>query len=53
MIEVEGNRLYDSEVIEKAVLNDDFSWNSLYVFVKYKFVDNEGSALCMIRWKSA
>ena len=37
-VEVEGNHLYDSKVIEKAVLNDDYSWNSLYVFVKYKFV---------------
>ena len=37
-VEVEGNQLYDSKVIEKAVLNDDYSWNSLYVFVKYKFV---------------
>ena len=37
-VEVEGNQLYDSKVIEKAVLNDDYSWNSIYVFVKYKFV---------------
>ena len=37
-VEVEGNQLYDSKVIEKAVLNDEYSWNSLYVFVKYKFV---------------
>ena len=37
-VEVEGNQLYDSKVIEKAVLNGDYSWNSLYVFVKYKFV---------------
>lgn len=38
-VEVEGNKLYDSKVIEKAVLNDDYSWNSLYVFLKYRFVD--------------
>lgn len=38
-VEVEGNKLYDAEVIKEAVLNDDYSWNSLYVFVKYKFVD--------------
>ena len=38
-VEVEGNRLYDAKVIEKAVLNDDYSWNSLYVFLKYKFVN--------------
>lgn len=38
---VEGNKLYDASVIEKAVLNDEYSWNSLYVFVKYKFVDTK------------
>jgi cell division protein FtsQ len=40
-VEVEGNKLYDSEVIEETVLNDDYSWNSLYVFLKYKFVDTK------------
>jgi cell division protein FtsQ len=40
-VEVEGNKLYDSEVIESVVLNDDYSWNSLYVFLKYKFVSTE------------
>lgn len=40
-IVVEGNELYDSSVIEKAVLNDKYSWNSLYVFIKYKFVDTK------------
>ncbi len=38
---VEGNDLYDQKVIEKAVFNDDFSWNSLYVYVKYKFTDTD------------
>lgn len=38
---VEGNKLYDSSVIEKAVLNDDYCWNSLYVVLKYKFVDTQ------------
>ena len=37
-VEVEGNELYDAKVIEKAVLNDDYSWNSLYVYLKYRFV---------------
>ena len=27
---VEGNELYDQSVIEKAVLNDQYSWNSLF-----------------------
>ena len=38
---MEGNELYDAKVIEKAVLNDKYSWNSLYVFLKYRFVDTK------------
>lgn len=38
---VEGNKLYEQDIIENAILNDEYSWNSLYVFVKYKFVDTE------------
>ena len=40
-IVVEGNKLYDASVIEKAVLNDKYCWNSLYVFLKYQFVDTQ------------
>ncbi len=40
-VEVEGNTLYDSELIKDAVLNDDNSWNSLYVYLKYRFLDTE------------
>lgn len=40
-VEVEGNILYDSQMIEDAVLNDDYSWNSLYVYLKYRFIDTE------------
>ena len=40
-VEVEGNTLYDSELIQDAVLNDDYSWNSLYVYLKYRFLDTE------------
>lgn len=40
-VEVEGNELYGAEVIEKTVLNDEYSWNSLYVFLKYRFVKTE------------
>ncbi|MGN0348134.1 MAG: cell division protein FtsQ/DivIB [Roseburia sp.] len=36
---VEGNELYSSEQIENLVLNDEYSWNSLYVNLKYRFVD--------------
>lgn len=38
---VEGNTLYDSATIESAVLNDSYSWNSLYVYLKYRFQDTE------------
>lgn len=37
-VEVEGNVLYDSSVIQDSVLNDKYSWNSLYVFGKYRFL---------------
>lgn len=36
---VEGNELYRSTQIENMVLNDEYSWNSLYVDLKYRFVD--------------
>ena len=51
-VEVEGNKLYDAKVIEKAVLNDEYSWNSLYVFLKYKFV-NTSEVPLWTRWRSA
>lgn len=35
-VEVEGNKLYSDNRIEKWVLNDKYSWNSLYVLFKYK-----------------
>ena len=36
-IEVEGNELYSDELIAAQVLDDEHSWNALYVFLKYKF----------------
>ena len=36
---VEGNELYSSKQIENMVLDDEYSWNSLYVYLKYRFVD--------------
>lgn len=36
---VEGNELYTSQQIENMVLNDEYSWNSLYVDLKYRFMD--------------
>lgn len=38
-VRVEGNELYSSEQIEKMILNDEYSWNSLYVVVKYNLLD--------------
>ncbi|WP_022748393.1 cell division protein FtsQ/DivIB [Lachnobacterium bovis] len=35
-VEIEGNTLYDNEKIKKVVLNDGNSWNTLYVFLKYR-----------------
>lgn len=40
-VEVEGNVLYEDDMISKTVLNDEYSWNSLYVFLKYKFMDTK------------
>lgn len=40
-VKVEGNELYDEQLITDAVLNDEYSWNSLYVLLKYTFVDME------------
>lgn len=38
-VAVEGNELYSSTQIENMVLNDEYSWNSLYVDLKYRFMD--------------
>jgi len=38
---VEGNDLYEDERIKETVLNDEYSWNSLYVLLKYKFTKME------------
>ncbi len=38
---VDGNELYDQQTIEDVVLNDKYSWNSLYVFLKYRFRDTD------------
>lgn len=40
-VKVEGNELYDKELITETVLNDEYSWNSLYVLLKYTFVDTK------------
>ena len=40
-VKVEGNVLYDENLIKTTVLNDEYSWNSLYVFLKYTFTDTQ------------
>lgn len=40
-VKVEGNELYDDNLIKTTVLNDEYSWNSLYVFLKYTFTDTQ------------
>lgn len=36
-IVIEGNELYGEELIKETVFNDEYSCNSLYVYLKYKF----------------
>lgn len=40
-VQVEGNQLYEDEMISTTILNDEYSWNTLYVFLKYRFTDVE------------
>lgn len=40
-VKVEGNKLYNEDLITEAVLNDEYSWNSLYVWLKYTFIDTQ------------
>ena len=35
-VSVEGNSVYSDEQIKEWVLNDEYSWNSLYVYLKNK-----------------
>lgn len=36
---IEGNELYSDNQIQSMVLNDEYSWNSLYVNLKYQIKD--------------
>lgn len=35
-VEVDGNALYTDKQIQESVLNDEYSWNALYVTLKYR-----------------
>lgn len=36
-VQVDGNEIHTDDEIRQVVLNDKYSWNSVYVFLKYKF----------------
>ncbi len=38
---VEGNEHYSADQIERMVLSDEYAWNSLYVYLKYRFLKTE------------
>lgn len=38
-VEINGNELYDDETIRENVLNDEYSWSTLYVYFKYHFLE--------------
>lgn len=38
---VNGNERYEDDVIKEWVLNDEYSWNTLYVYLKYRFREPE------------
>lgn len=38
---VTGNDHYEDTLIEDWVLNDEYSWNTLYVYLKYRFSEPE------------
>lgn len=35
-VKVSGNELYSDRQIKESILNDEYSWNTLYVILKYK-----------------
>lgn len=40
-VKITGNDHCPEETIKEFILNDEYSWNSLYVYFKYKFVEPE------------
>lgn len=40
-VKVEGNKIYEEQLITDTVLNDEYSWNTLYVLLKYTFTDTK------------
>ena len=42
-VRVVGNELYTDEQIEQVVRSDEYSWSTLYVYLKYRWVWTCGS----------
>ena len=40
-VNVVGNELYTDEQIKEIVLSDEYSWSTLYVYLKYRFLRTE------------
>lgn len=40
-VQVVGNELYTDEQIQEIVLTDEYSWSTLYVYFKYRFLHTE------------
>lgn len=40
-VNIKGNNLYENDAIKRVILNDDYSFNTLYVYLKYKFNEPE------------
>ena len=36
-VNIKGNNLYEDEAIRRIILDDEYSYNTLYVYFKYKF----------------
>ncbi|MCR5374127.1 MAG: FtsQ-type POTRA domain-containing protein, partial [Lachnospiraceae bacterium] len=36
-VNIKGNNLYEDDVIKRVILDDEYSFNTLYVYLKYKF----------------
>lgn len=37
-VNIVGNELHEDTVIKEVILNDQYSWNSVYVYAKYRFL---------------
>ena len=40
-VKVSGNELYTDQQIKDSVLSDEYSWNTLYVVLKYRLFQTE------------